>query len=169
MIAAFLATLLFAVSTIFGYRSSRQIGGAEANLWRVCLAALFLGIWANTFGSGLAGDAFPLFLLSGFRLVVSEVRTATQIEAVRVWVGSGVTARQEARSLGKRRIDRRLEVVAGEVLVGERIVHPGVNNLRRVRIGREIQRAAEGIAASRAVIPVVCARQIGSASCRERG
>jgi drug/metabolite transporter (DMT)-like permease len=66
MIAAFLATLLFAVSTIFGYRSSRQIGGAEANLWRVCLAALFLGIWANTFGSGLAGDAFPLFLLSGF-------------------------------------------------------------------------------------------------------
>jgi drug/metabolite transporter (DMT)-like permease len=66
MIAAFLAALLFAVSTICGYRSSRQIGGAEANLWRVCLAAFFLGLWANTFGSGLAGDAFPIFLLSGF-------------------------------------------------------------------------------------------------------
>jgi drug/metabolite transporter (DMT)-like permease len=66
MIAAFLATLLFAVSTICGYRSSKQIGGAEANLWRVCLAAFFLGLWANIFGSGLAGDAFPIFLLSGF-------------------------------------------------------------------------------------------------------
>jgi drug/metabolite transporter (DMT)-like permease len=66
MIAAFLATLLFAVSAVCGYRSSKQIGGAEANLWRVCLAAFFLGLWANTFGSGLAGDAFPVFLLSGF-------------------------------------------------------------------------------------------------------
>ena len=66
MIAAFLATLLFAASTMLGYRSSRQIGGAEANLWRVCLTALFLGLWAYTFGSGLEGDALPLFLLSGF-------------------------------------------------------------------------------------------------------
>jgi drug/metabolite transporter (DMT)-like permease len=49
-----------------GHRSSKQIGGAEANFWRVCLAALFLGIWANIFGGGLAGDAFPLFLFSGF-------------------------------------------------------------------------------------------------------
>ena len=65
MIAAFLATLLFAVSTICGHRASRQIGGAEANFWRVCLAAFFLGLWANTFGSGLAGEAFPLFLISG--------------------------------------------------------------------------------------------------------
>src|SRR5208282_6137633 len=66
MIAAFLATLLFAVSTICGYRSSRQIGGAEANVWRVCLTAFFLGLWAYTFGSGLGGDALPIFLLSGF-------------------------------------------------------------------------------------------------------
>jgi drug/metabolite transporter (DMT)-like permease len=66
MIAAFFATLLFAVSSMCGHRSSRQIGGAEANFWRVCLAALFLGLWAYTFGSGLAGDAFPFFLLSGF-------------------------------------------------------------------------------------------------------
>ena len=66
MIAAFLATLMFAVSVICGHRSSKQIGGAEANLWRICLAALFLGLWANTFGTGLAGDAFPLFVLSGF-------------------------------------------------------------------------------------------------------
>jgi drug/metabolite transporter (DMT)-like permease len=66
MAAALLTTLLFAISAICGHRSSKQIGGAEANFWRVCLAALFLGLWANIFGSGLAGDAFPIFLLSGF-------------------------------------------------------------------------------------------------------
>src|ERR1700733_13394972 len=66
MLAALLTTLLFSISAICGYRSSRQIGGAEANFWRICLAALFLGLWANIFGSGLAGDAFLIFLLSGF-------------------------------------------------------------------------------------------------------
>jgi drug/metabolite transporter (DMT)-like permease len=66
MIAAFLTTLLLAVSAICGHRSSKQIGGSEANLWRVCLAAFFLGLWANTCGGGLGGDAFPVFLLSGF-------------------------------------------------------------------------------------------------------
>ena len=65
MIAAFLTTLLFAVSAICGHRSARQIGGAEANFWRVCLAAVFLGGWANFFGGGLAGAALPLFLISG--------------------------------------------------------------------------------------------------------
>lgn len=66
MLAAFFTTLLFAISAICGHRSSKQIGGAEANLWRVCLAAFFLGLWANIFGGGLAGNAFPIFLLSGF-------------------------------------------------------------------------------------------------------
>jgi drug/metabolite transporter (DMT)-like permease len=65
MIAAFLTTLLFAISAMCGHRSSRQIGGAEANFWRVCLAAIFLGVWANTFGGGLTGAAVPFFILSG--------------------------------------------------------------------------------------------------------
>src|SRR5471030_2511094 len=66
MAAALLAALLFSMSAICGYRSSKQIGGAEANFWRVFLAAIFLGLWANTYGGGLAGVAFPIFLLSGF-------------------------------------------------------------------------------------------------------
>lgn len=65
MIAAFLATFLFAMSAICGHRSSRQIGGAEANFWRITLAAIFLALWANLFGTGLAGDSLPYFLLSG--------------------------------------------------------------------------------------------------------
>ena len=66
MLAALSAAVLFAISAIFGYRSSRQIGGAEANFWRICVALLFLGLWAHIFGQGLAGTAFPLFFVSGF-------------------------------------------------------------------------------------------------------
>src|SRR5271163_2958552 len=65
MAAALLAALLFAVSAICGYRSSKQIGGAEANFWRIALATFCLAIWANIFGSGLFGAAFPLFVASG--------------------------------------------------------------------------------------------------------
>src|SRR6202050_821811 len=65
MPAALLAALLFAISAICGYRSSRQIGGAEANFWRIALATFCLALWANIFGSGLFGAAFPLFVASG--------------------------------------------------------------------------------------------------------
>jgi (2Fe-2S) ferredoxin len=37
MLAAFLTTLLFSVSAICGHRTSMQIGGVEANFWRVCM------------------------------------------------------------------------------------------------------------------------------------
>ena len=66
MFAALLAALLFAASAICGYRSSRQIGGAEANFWRICAAIFFLALWAHLFGSGLAGAALPYFVVSGF-------------------------------------------------------------------------------------------------------
>jgi drug/metabolite transporter (DMT)-like permease len=66
MFAALLAALLFAVSAICGYRSSRQIGGAEANLWRIVGALVFLALWAHLLGTGLAGVAFPYFVVSGF-------------------------------------------------------------------------------------------------------
>jgi drug/metabolite transporter (DMT)-like permease len=63
--AAFLTTILFSISTICGYRSAKRIGGTEANFWRITLATLFLALWAYGFGTGLAGSAFPIFLLSG--------------------------------------------------------------------------------------------------------
>jgi drug/metabolite transporter (DMT)-like permease len=66
MVAALLAAFLFSISAICGYRSSRQIGGAEANFWRICIATFFLALWAHIFGGGLAGAALPLFVLSGF-------------------------------------------------------------------------------------------------------
>ncbi|HUB88051.1 MAG TPA: DMT family transporter [Verrucomicrobiae bacterium] len=66
MPAALLAALLFAISAICGYRSSTQIGGAEANFWRICMATVCLALWAHIFGSGLEGAALPFFVLSGF-------------------------------------------------------------------------------------------------------
>ncbi len=64
MFAAFLTTLLFATSAICGYRTARQIGGIEANFWRIALATIFLTVWAFTFGSVFAG-APEWFMLSG--------------------------------------------------------------------------------------------------------
>jgi drug/metabolite transporter (DMT)-like permease len=49
MTAAVLATLLFAVSAVFGQRISRIMGGIVANFWRLCLAVLLLGILCGLF------------------------------------------------------------------------------------------------------------------------
>ena len=64
MLAALLTTLLFATSAICGYRTARQIGGIEANFWRITLATIFLTVWAFTFGHGFDG-APGWFMLSG--------------------------------------------------------------------------------------------------------
>ena len=64
MIPALLTALLFAASAVCGHRTARQIGGVEANFWRITLATIFLTIWAWTFGAGFAG-APEWFLLSG--------------------------------------------------------------------------------------------------------
>jgi drug/metabolite transporter (DMT)-like permease len=63
--AAFLTTILFSISVVCGHRSAKLIGGTEANFWRLTCATIMLGVWSYGFGNGLAGDAFPLFLLSG--------------------------------------------------------------------------------------------------------
>ena len=64
MLAAFLTTLLFATSAICGYRTAKQVGGVEANFWRITLATIFLTVWAFTFGHGFMG-APEWFMLSG--------------------------------------------------------------------------------------------------------
>jgi drug/metabolite transporter (DMT)-like permease len=57
--------LLFATSAICGYRTAKQVGGVEANFWRITLATIFLTVWAFTYGSQFAG-APGWFMLSGF-------------------------------------------------------------------------------------------------------
>ena len=65
MLPAFLTTILFSLSAVCAQRTSKALGGVEANFWRVLLATALLALWAHTFGHGLAGKAFPMFLLSG--------------------------------------------------------------------------------------------------------
>ena len=64
MLAALLTTLLFATSAICGYRTAKQVGGIEANFWRITLATIFLTVWAFTLGAGFTG-APGWFMLSG--------------------------------------------------------------------------------------------------------
>jgi drug/metabolite transporter (DMT)-like permease len=65
MFPAFLTTILFSISAVCAQRTSRTLGGVEANFWRLLLATMLLGLWAHIAGQGIAGKAFPLFLLSG--------------------------------------------------------------------------------------------------------
>ena len=64
MLAAFLTALLFATSAVCGYRTAKQVGGVEANFWRITLATIFLTAWAFTFGHQFEG-APGWFMLSG--------------------------------------------------------------------------------------------------------
>jgi drug/metabolite transporter (DMT)-like permease len=64
-LAALATTLLFSISAIAGSRSTRILGGVEANFFRIILAAALLGGYAHLVGFGLRGPALPYFLLSG--------------------------------------------------------------------------------------------------------
>ncbi|HEX7470718.1 MAG TPA: DMT family transporter [Verrucomicrobiae bacterium] len=114
MIQAFLATMSFALSTVCGHRAARLIGGIETNFWRLVIATLLLAGWAYGFGEGLSGDAFPVFIISGFvgigigdvalysalpmlgsRLTVLLLQCLTTIFAIVMewlWLGTRLTA-----------------------------------------------------------------------------
>src|SRR5262245_35596242 len=65
MFPAFLTTLLFSISAVSGNRTARLLGGTEANFWRLCVAALLLGIVCHGRGESLGGSAFPILFISG--------------------------------------------------------------------------------------------------------
>src|ERR1043166_1619899 len=65
MLPAFLTTILFSISGVCAQRTSKALGGLEANFWRIILATFLLALWAHTIGQGISGPAFPMFLLSG--------------------------------------------------------------------------------------------------------
>ena len=65
MFAAFLTTILFSISAVCGNRTSKLLGGTEANFWRLVFASLLLAAYAHPLGAGLNGTALPVLLLSG--------------------------------------------------------------------------------------------------------
>jgi drug/metabolite transporter (DMT)-like permease len=65
MLAAFLTTIFFSFSAISGRRLSNHLSGTQANLFRLLLAAVLLGVWSHCFGFGIGGPVFPVLFLSG--------------------------------------------------------------------------------------------------------
>jgi len=65
MLAAFITTIFFSISIICANRSTKLIGGTEANFWRLTCATVFLSIWAVCFGEGFSGGSYPIFFVSG--------------------------------------------------------------------------------------------------------
>ena len=65
MFAAILTTILFSFSAIFANRSIQDLGSSRANLGRLLVALLLLGIYAHTFGPGMGGAGRNWFLISG--------------------------------------------------------------------------------------------------------
>lgn len=65
MFAACLTTVLWALSAVFAGRSSRLLGGTEANFWRLTIALGPLGAWALMAGRAWTNAAWPWFLWSG--------------------------------------------------------------------------------------------------------
>ena len=65
MFPALLATILFSLSAVSATRTSRTMGGTEANFWRLSLATVFLAGWSFSFGAHELGSAFPVFFISG--------------------------------------------------------------------------------------------------------
>jgi drug/metabolite transporter (DMT)-like permease len=63
--AALFCTVLFSLSIVCGHRSAKQVGGTEANFWRLVVASVLLGLWAYTLGTRLEGVALPWLLFSG--------------------------------------------------------------------------------------------------------
>ncbi|MCI0541486.1 MAG: DMT family transporter [Verrucomicrobiales bacterium] len=65
MVPALLTTILFALSAVCATRTTKILGGIEANFFRISIATLLLAFWAHAFGTGFSGQAFPYFFLSG--------------------------------------------------------------------------------------------------------
>jgi drug/metabolite transporter (DMT)-like permease len=65
VLAAFATTILFSISAVSGRRAAALLGGTAANFWRLCFAALLLGLYAHILGPGLTGTALGIFVVSG--------------------------------------------------------------------------------------------------------
>ena len=65
MLPSFLAALFFALNATCASHSVRLSGSARANLARLTIGLLVLGVFAHTFGHGFASSSTGWFLLSG--------------------------------------------------------------------------------------------------------
>ncbi len=65
MFPALLTTLLFAATALCATQAALAFGPVRANLGRLAVAVVLLGLWAHLFGGGLGGGRLGLFMLAG--------------------------------------------------------------------------------------------------------
>lgn len=65
MIPALLTTLLFALTAVFATQAAIALGGTRANLGRLLIAVVLLGVWAHVYGVGWGGGEFGRLYLAG--------------------------------------------------------------------------------------------------------
>lgn len=116
MLGALLTTVFFSLSAVFAHRSIRAVGATRANLGRLLVAVVCLGLYAHTAGGGLGGAGRDWFLLSGLAgmglgdlalfaalpllgsrltvLLTQCLAVPIAIVAERLWLGTALTAAQ---------------------------------------------------------------------------
>jgi len=65
MFASFLAAFFFALNATCASHSVRTLGPIRANIGRLAVATMVLGLFAHTLGGGLTSASVPWFVLSG--------------------------------------------------------------------------------------------------------
>ena len=65
MLASFLAALFFALNATCANHSVRALGAVRANIGRLIIATLLLGLFAHTLGHGFTSASVPWFIASG--------------------------------------------------------------------------------------------------------
>src|SRR5688572_22785598 len=65
MLASFLAAFFFALNATCANRSVRALGPVRANVGRLIVATLLLGLFAHTLGHGFNSASVPWFIASG--------------------------------------------------------------------------------------------------------
>lgn len=100
MFGALGTALCFALTPVFANRSAHQLGSLAANLARLAVAAVILGIWARFGGRGIGSDAEAwLFLggvlgfgLGGVSMFLALTRLGANLSTLIVQCGSAVAA-----------------------------------------------------------------------------
>src|SRR6185503_13075758 len=65
MLASFLAAFFFALNATCANQSVRTLGPVRANIGRLIVATILLGLFAHTVGNGFRSASVPWFIASG--------------------------------------------------------------------------------------------------------
>lgn len=100
MLGALATTLFFALTPVFANRAAALLGCTRANFWRLLVAAIALGAWAQAFGRGAHSHAVAWFVfggvvgfgVGGLAMFQSLPRLGSNLSTLLVQCGSAIAA-----------------------------------------------------------------------------